>query len=163
MCTKWRTSPGAALQTRLAVALWQLGDGRGAVAILNWVLTVNGGHAEALRTRGEILTDLGEPRDAMVDLNRMSPGRPSTRAALGLALAELGDYTAATKEINGAVADARHNGAVLFYAARAFDLAGDKVSARERAIEAIDATDPPLSPAHKRLALKLAGRRFKTH
>jgi hypothetical protein len=39
------------------------------------------------------------------------------------------------------------------------DLAGDKVSARDRAREASDATDPPLSPAHKQLAGKLARRR----
>jgi hypothetical protein len=93
----------------------------------------------------------------MLDLDRMAPGRPFTRAARGLALAELGDYTAATEEINGAVADARRSGPVLLYAARAFDLTGDKVTARERAREAVDATDPPLSPAHKRLAQKLAG------
>jgi tetratricopeptide (TPR) repeat protein len=147
------------LKTQLALTLWQLGDGRGAVAILNSVLAINGGHAEAMRARGEILADLGEARNAMLDLDRMTPGRPFTRAARGLALAELGDYTAAAKEINGAVADAQRSGPVLLYAARAFDLAGDKVSARERAREAIDATDPPLSPAQRRLALKLAGHR----
>jgi tetratricopeptide (TPR) repeat protein len=147
------------LQTQLALALWQLGDGRGAVAILNWVLTVNGGHAEARRARGEVLADLGEARSAMLDLDRMTPGRPSTRAARGLALAVLGDHTAAANEINGAVADAQRSGPVLLYAARAFDLAGDKVSARERAREAIDATDPPLFPAHKQLARELAGHR----
>lgn len=147
------------LQTQLARALWQLGDGRGAVAILNSVLTIDGGLAEARRARGEILADLGEARNAMLDLDRMAPGRPFTRAARGLALAELGDHTAAAKEIDGAVADARRSGPVLLYAARAFDLAGDKVSAREWAREAIDATDPPLSPAHKRLAQELAEHR----
>lgn len=144
------------LQTQLALALWQLGDGRGAVAILNWVLTIDGEYAEARRARGEILADLGEASSAMADLDRTVPGRPSTRAARGLALAELGDGAAAAKEVDGAVADARRNGPVLLYAARAFDLAGDKVSARERAREAIDATDPPLSPAHRQLAMKLA-------
>jgi tetratricopeptide (TPR) repeat protein len=151
------------LQTQLALALWQLGDGRGAVAILNWVLTIDGGHAEARRARGEILADLGDARSAMLDLDRMAPGRPFTRAARGLALAELGDHTAAAKEINGATADARRSGPVLLYAARALDLAGDKVSAREWAREAIDANDPPLSPAHKRLAQELAGHRDRTH
>lgn len=147
------------LQTRLALALWQLGDGRGAVTILNWVLTMDGGHAEARRARGEILADLGEGRGAIIDLDRTAPGHPSSRAARGLALAELGDHTAAAKEINGAMADARRSGPVLLYAARVFDLAGDKVSAKNRAGEAIDATDPPLSQAHKQLALKLAGHR----
>jgi tetratricopeptide (TPR) repeat protein len=151
------------LQTQLALALWQLGDGQAAVAILNWVLTIDGGHGKARRARGEILVDLGEPRDAMLDLDRSGPDRPSSRAARGLALAELGDHEAAAKEINGAVADARRSGLVLLYAARASELAGDTVAAKDRALEAIDATDPPLSPAHEQLARKLAGRRLKTH
>jgi tetratricopeptide (TPR) repeat protein len=147
------------LQTQLALALWQLGDGRGAVAILNWVLTIDGGYLEARRARGEILADLGDAHNAMLDLDRAVPCTPSTRAARGLALAELGDHTAATKEINDAVANAQRNGSVLLYAARALFLAGDKVSSTERAREAIDATDPPLSPPHRQQALKLAGRR----
>jgi tetratricopeptide (TPR) repeat protein len=144
------------LQTQLALALWQLGEGQTAVAILNWVLTIDGEYAEARRARGEILADLGDARSAMLDLDRAVPDRPSTRAARGLALAELGDHTAATKEINDAVANAQRNGPVLLYAARAFDLSGDKASARERAREAIDATDPPLSPPHLQQAKKLA-------
>lgn len=155
-----RTPNDLGLQTQLALALWQLGDGRGAVAVLNWVLTVNGGHAEARRARGEILADLGEARSAMPDLDRTAPDRPSARAARGLALAQLGDHEAAAEEISVAVTDARRSGPVLFYAARALDLAGDKISARERAREAVDATDPPLSPAHKTMALKLAGHRM---
>lgn len=148
------------LQTRLALALWQVGDGWAAVAILNWVLTMDGGHAEARRARGEILADLGEGRSAILDLDGTAPGHPSSRAARGLALAELGDHTAAAEEINRAMADARRSGPVLLYAARAFDLAGDKVSAKDRAGEAIDATDPPLSQTHKQLALQLAGHRL---
>jgi tetratricopeptide (TPR) repeat protein len=154
-----RTRNDLWLQTQLALALWQFGDGQAAVAILNRVLTVDGGYPEALRARGEILADLGEPRGAILDLDRSVPDRPLTRAARGLALAELGDHTAAAKEINGAVADARRNGPVLLYAARAFDLAGDKASAKDRARDAIDATDPPLSPAHKQLAEELAEQR----
>lgn len=144
------------LLTQLALASWQLGDGRTAVAVLDEVLNSDGGYVEARRARGEILADLGDAKDAMLDLDRAVPDRPSTRAARGLALAELGDHTAATKEINDAVANAQRNGPVLLYAARAFDLSGDKVSARERAREAMDATDPPLSPPHLRLARKLA-------
>jgi hypothetical protein len=41
----------------------------------------------------------------------------------------------------------------------ALALAGDKALARERAREATDATDPPLSQAHKQLAMQLAGHR----
>jgi tetratricopeptide (TPR) repeat protein len=144
------------LQTQLALAFWQLGDGQAAVAILNWVLTIDGGYVEARRARGEILADLGDAKSAILDLDRAIPDRPSTQAARGLALAKLGDRTAATKEINDAVANAQRNGPVLLYAARAFDLNGDRISARERAKEAIDATDPPLSQPHLQLARKLA-------
>ncbi|MGH3247396.1 MAG: tetratricopeptide repeat protein [Trebonia sp.] len=144
------------LQTQLALALWQLGEGRAAVGILSWVLSIDGEYAEARRARGEILAYLGDARSAMQDLGRDVPDRPSTRAARGLALAELGDHTAATNEINDAVANAQRNGPVLLYAARAFDLTGDKASARERAREAIDATDPPLSRPHRKQAEELA-------
>jgi hypothetical protein len=41
----------------------------------------------------------------------------------------------------------------------ALALAGDKALARERAREATDAADPPLSQAHKQLAMQLAGHR----
>ena len=71
------------LQTQLALALWQHGDARGAVAILNWVLSIDGGHSAARRARGEILADLGEARNAMHDLDRMASGRPFTRAGQG--------------------------------------------------------------------------------
>jgi tetratricopeptide (TPR) repeat protein len=149
------------LQIQLAFALWQAGDGRGAVMILNSVIDMDGGLVEARRMRGEVLADLGEGNKAISDLNQAAPDVPSSQAARGLALAETGDHTAAAAEINGALASARRSGLVLLYAARASDLAGDNLSAKERAREAIDATDPPLSPPHKQLALALAGVRKK--
>lgn len=149
------------LQIQLALALWKAGDGRGAVTILNSVIDMDGGLVEARRMRGEVLADLGEGNKAISDLNQAAPDVPSSQAARGLALAETGDHTAAAAEINGALASARRSGLVLLYAARASDLAGDNLSAKERAREAIDATDPPLSPPHKQLALALAGVRKK--
>jgi tetratricopeptide (TPR) repeat protein len=154
------------LQIQLAGALWRTGDGRGAVVILNSVLDREGGHAEARRIRGEILADLGDGREAILDLDhaalrRSDSGVPSSRAALGLALAETGDHAAAARVIKDALEGARHSGPVLLYAARASDLAGDMAAAKERAREAIDATDPPLSPPHKRVALALAGHGFR--
>jgi len=149
------------LQIQLAHALWQTGDGRGAVMILDSVIERDGGLVEARRMRGEVLADLGEGNKAISDLNHAAPDVPSSQAARGLALAETGDHTAAAAEIDGALANARRSGLVLLYAARASDLAGDKVSAKERAREAIDATDPPLSRPHKQLALALAGLRKK--
>jgi tetratricopeptide (TPR) repeat protein len=144
-------------QTELALALWQLGEGRAAVAILTGVLGIDGGNAEALRARGEILADLGEARDAMRDLDRRTVRyRPSTRAARGLALAELGDHKAASREIDNAMAEAPRNGLVLLYAARACALEGDRASSEELARRAVDATDPPLSPRQREKALRLA-------
>jgi tetratricopeptide (TPR) repeat protein len=146
------------LQTELAVALWHLGEGRTAVAILDGVLRIDAGNTEALRARGEILADLGDAPRAMLDLDRQAVSvRPSALAARGLALAELGDYPAANKEIDNAVAKAPRNGPVLLYAARVSALGGgDEISTEELAQRAVNATDPPLSPQHRELALRLA-------
>ncbi|HUN30590.1 MAG TPA: tetratricopeptide repeat protein [Trebonia sp.] len=146
------------LQTQLALATWQFGEGEAAVAILNGVLTIDGGNREALRARGEILADLGDARSARLDLERQSVrDRASARAAHGLALAELGDHLEATREIHAAITTAPRDGRVLFYAARASALNGDELASWELARRAVDATDPPLSPSHREVALKLAG------
>jgi len=148
------------LQIELARALWEDGRGPAAVAILNDVLRMDGGNPVALRARGEILAYLGEARQAMLDLNRVTmQGQPSARAARGLALAELGDRRAARREIEDAVTEGRHNGPVLLYAARAFELEGDDGAVKELARLAADATDPPLSPRHREIARKLVDRR----
>ena len=147
------------IQTELALALWQLGAGRAAVAVLTTALGIDGGNVAALQARGEILADLGDARDAMLDLNRVGlQGGPATRAARGLALAELGDQPTARREIEDAVAESRRNGLVLLYAARAFALGGDDSAAKDLAQQAADATDPPLSPQHREVARQLADR-----
>jgi Flp pilus assembly protein TadD len=147
------------LQAEFAHALWQDGEGAAAVAVLNDVLRVDGGNRPALRARGEILAYLGQARQAMLDLERVPlQGLPSARAARGLALAELGDQSAARREIENALAEGCRNGPVLLYAARAFALGGDDNAARELAQEAADATDPPLSPQHRAAARQLADR-----
>jgi tetratricopeptide (TPR) repeat protein len=151
------------LRTQLALALWKLGDGKGAVAELTSVLAAEGGYAEARRARGEILADLGYAKDALADLGRTGTDRPSLRAARALAHAQLGGYptaSSAASEVMEIVEDSRRNGTVLLYAARALDLTGNKDSARALAGDAIDATDPPLSRSHRQLALKLAGHRL---
>jgi tetratricopeptide (TPR) repeat protein len=145
------------LQTELAQALWQDNRGPAAVAILNDVLRMDGSHPVALQARGEILAFLGEPRKAILDLDRVAAqGRPSIRAARGLALAELGDQRGARQVIEDAVAEGRHNGLVLLYAARAFAIGGDSDAAHELARQAAHATDPPLSPSHQEAARLLA-------
>jgi tetratricopeptide (TPR) repeat protein len=146
------------VQVDLALALWQLGAGQAAAGVLTRALGIDGSNVAALQARGEILADLGEAREAIRDLDRVIPqGRPSTRAARGLALAELGDKSAARKEIEEAVAEARQNGPVLLYAARAFHESGDDGAARHYALQAANATDPPLSPQHREVARRLAG------
>ena len=145
------------LQTEFAQALWQDNKGTAAVAVLNDVLRMDGANLTALRARGEILAYLGEPREAMRDLERVSPeGQPSISAARGLALARLGDKQGARREVESALDNGPHNGLVLLYAAQVFALGGDDVAAQELAELAVTATDPPLSPPHREVALQLA-------
>jgi tetratricopeptide (TPR) repeat protein len=145
------------VQTELGWALWELGQARAAVAVLTGVLAIDGGNPDALRARGEILADLGDARKALRDLDRVKRhDRPSTRAARGLARAELGDRSS-DGEIEGALADAPRNGPVLMYAARTEALGGNKVAAVELARRALNATDPA-PPRHQReAALTLLG------
>jgi Flp pilus assembly protein TadD len=144
------------IQTELALALWQLGEGRGAVAVLTTVLDNDGGDATALQARGEILADLGEARAALLDLDRMNAyPRPSTRAARALALAQLGDLAGAQCEISAAREAAPRNGLVLWYAARISVLSGDDAEAVDLASQAASAVDPALSPQHQEEARKL--------
>jgi tetratricopeptide (TPR) repeat protein len=148
------------VRAELAWAHWQRGEAGAAEAIFTDILAEDAGNASALRGRGEILADIGKGREAMRDLSRTVPhDKPSTRAARGLALAELGDHGGAIKEIEAAMAQAPRNGSVLLYAARAEALVGDQAAAAELAEQAINATDPPL-PIHQHdKALKLAGPR----
>lgn len=146
------------VQTELGWALWQLGQRRAGVAILDDVLAMDGQNLDALRARGEMLADLDDAQDAMRDLDRVTrQGRPSARAARGLALARLGKHRAADQEIEGALADAPRNGPVLLYAARAEALGGDGTAAVELARRAMDATDPALPRHQREMAEKLAG------
>jgi tetratricopeptide (TPR) repeat protein len=148
------------VQGELAWAHWHLGEAGAAEAIFNDILSADAGNASALRGRGEILADIGRGREAMRDLSRTGPhDKASTQAARGLALAELGDYSGAVKEIEAALAQAPRNGPVLLYAARAEALGGDRAAAAELAEQAINATDPPLPPHQHDAALKLAAPR----
>ena len=145
------------IQTDLALALWRLGESEAAVTVLTAVLALDGGNTVALRARGEVLAELGKARQAMVDLNRVTlHERPATRAARGLALAKLGDQSAADTEVDGAVAEAPWNGDVLLHAARAKLLNGDDNAAEDLARRAVDAYDPSLPPYHREVALQLA-------
>lgn len=146
------------VKTELAWAHWQLGQADTAESLFTEILDTDAGNANALRGRGEILAYAGKSHEAMRDLSRTPPhDKPSTRAARGLAMAELGKYGAAAKEIEAALEQAPRNGSVLLYAARAEALGGHPGAAAERARQAINASDPPL-PEHQRdQARALAG------
>jgi len=151
------------VQTELGLALWTMGKRRAAVDVLTGVLAIDGGDSEALRVRGEILADLGDARDALRDLDRVLwRERPSTRAARGLARAELGE-PGADKEIDEAIEDAPRNGSVLLYAARAKALAGDKTAAMRLARHALNATDPALPQHQREAALAMVGQNHVDH
>jgi len=147
------------VRIELGWALWQLGQRRAGVAVLDDVLAADGQNPEALRARGEMLADLDDARHAMRDLDRVTgPGQPSARAARGLALAGLGQRGAAGREIDAALADAPRNGPVLLYAARAEALSGDRIAAAELAQRAMDATDPALPLHQRKMAHELANK-----
>lgn len=146
------------MQSDLSTALWQIGDGRAAVAVLTRVLRIDGANSLALRARGEILADLGDAQEAMLDLDRVTlHEHPETRAARGLALAMLGDKVGADREIERAIAEGPRNGLTLLRAARASHRGGGEAYAEELARRAVDATDPVLPPYHREVALQLAG------
>lgn len=152
------------LQTDLGLALWQLGDGPAAVAILTAVLGVEGGNQLALRARGEILAYLGEAQEAVLDLNRIAPlEQPTSQAALGLALTKLGDRAEANQQLDEALSEAPRNGVVLLYAAKAKGLDGDEVAAEGLARQAVDATNPALSSHYREVALELASHKQEEH
>jgi tetratricopeptide (TPR) repeat protein len=148
------------LQSDLGTALWYKGDSKSAVAFFTRVLRADGSDLRALRSRGEILADLGNGRDALRDLDRVIlHDHPETRAARGLALAVLGDRVNADREIRQAIAEAPRNGAVLLRASHAKRVSGDEVYAEELARQAVDATDPALPPYYRDVALRLATRK----
>jgi tetratricopeptide (TPR) repeat protein len=150
------------LQSDLAEALWYKGDSQSAVAFFTRALHADGGNLRVLRARGEVLADLGDARDALRDLDRVTlHDHPATRAARGLTLAVLGDHTGAKNEIREAVTEAPRNGIVLLRAAQAWRFSGDGPYAEELARRAVDATDPALSHYHREVALRIAARKEK--
>lgn len=140
------------MQVKLARALWELGGHVAAVAVLTAVLSVDGGNADALAIRGEILASMGAAQEAILDLDRVPlSSHPVARAARALALAETGDYASANKEAEAALIAAPRSGPVLLYAARTVLRAGDQAAATDLIRRALGAADPAL-PAQQRAA-----------
>ncbi|GAA0970177.1 hypothetical protein GCM10009555_018620 [Acrocarpospora macrocephala] len=146
------------IMTQLGWALWYGGEPSRAKEILDGLLLQEGRVAEALRARGEILADLGEPAAALRDLDQLGPLQyPSARAARALALGQVGRRAEAELEIAEALSEAPDQATVLIYAARLRRLAGDRSDAAGLARQAL-AAPPPMLPVHLRvLAAELIG------
>ncbi|GAA3442865.1 hypothetical protein [Planomonospora venezuelensis] len=141
-----RRSPDEpAIHTELAWALWYDGRESNAVDELNDALAREGNAPEALRARGEIMSDLERPERALRDLDRVRPlRRSSTKAAYALALALTGDVSNAVRVIPPL--DAEQDGSTLLRAARVMKAAGDMPEAVRLARLARQSADRPLPP-----------------
>ncbi|MGP3955419.1 nSTAND1 domain-containing NTPase [Nonomuraea sp. 3N208] len=129
-----RRSPEPVIQTELAWALWYLGRESGAVDMLDGALRSDGNTPEALRARGEILSDLEDPR-ALNDLDRVRPHElASTQAAYALALARQGDVRGAVEAVPPLDMDS--DPATLLRAARVMKAAGRDSEAARLALHA---------------------------
>ncbi|MFB4273944.1 hypothetical protein ACBJ59_01510 [Nonomuraea sp. MTCD27] len=118
-----RSPDDATIQTELAWALYYSGHESGAVDVLDGVLAVAGNATEALRARGEIMSDLQRPERALRDLERAGPlQQPSAQAAYALALAQKGEVSEAVRAIPPM--DAEQDGPTLLRAARVMVAAG---------------------------------------
>jgi tetratricopeptide (TPR) repeat protein len=145
------------VQTGLGEALWDAGQPKAALAVLDGVLRRDGDTPEALRARGEILADMGDAESALRDLDRIDRRtRPSARAARALALATLSRVDAARQELDDTVIKAADSGPVLLRAARVQRLSGDLTTAAELASRALAAENPPLPPHQRVEATRLS-------
>jgi tetratricopeptide (TPR) repeat protein len=137
------------VKTALAHALWYAGRTQAAIAVLDDALSQDGGTAEALRLRGELLADLNKAEPALRDLDRINyQDRPSTRAAWALAKTREGAGSDAAAELE-LVDDADDSGPALLRVARVLELRGDAHTAADLADRAVRARRPPL-PRHLR-------------
>ncbi|WP_193318814.1 ATP-binding protein [Nonomuraea phyllanthi] len=145
-----------ALQTELGRTLWQVGHGRAGVTVLTEVLSADAHAPEALRTRGEMLADLGQPEGALRDLDRVRPHlRPEGRAARALSLLGTGDAHGAEEEAEAALAAGPGNGPALLYTARLRALGGHPAAAADLAQRSLAATAPALTRRGRAEAVQL--------
>ncbi|MBN6052927.1 tetratricopeptide repeat protein, partial [Nonomuraea sp. RK-328] len=139
-----RRPDDADIQAELAWAMWCGGQTNGAIDVLDTVLAREGDAVRALRTRGELMADLGRPKAALRDLARVDWARsPSTSSAYALAVA-LDGRVGEAMELAPPV-DREQDGAVLLRVARVRELAGKSLDAVELARRALeDIAHPPL-------------------
>ncbi|SDK85463.1 tetratricopeptide repeat protein [Nonomuraea jiangxiensis] len=138
-----RRGPGEpAIHTELAWALWYGGQEGVAIDVLNDALALEGSAPEALRARGEIMSDLERPVPALRDLDRLRPfAQSSTKAAYALALALSGDVPHALRTIPPL--DSERDGSTLLRAARVMWAAGNRSEAARLARRAQQGSLPP--------------------
>ncbi|GAA3701327.1 hypothetical protein GCM10022224_079030 [Nonomuraea antimicrobica] len=146
------------LQTELGRTLWQVGHSRAGVTVLTEVLDADSHTPEALRTRGEMLADLGQAESALRDLDQVRPHlRPEGRAARALALIGTGDSRGAEEEMAAVLEAGSGNGPALLYAARVRALGGDRTAAADLARLSLAATAPALTRHQYAEAAQLLG------
>ncbi|MEV1245324.1 hypothetical protein ACIBO2_02470 [Nonomuraea sp. NPDC050022] len=146
-----------ALQTELGRTLWQAGQGRAGVTVLTDVLNTDSRTSEALRTRGEMLADLGQSEKALHDLNQVRRYlRPEGRAARALALVGTGNSRDAEEDMEAALQVGAQNGPALLYAARVRALGSNQSGAADLARRSLAATAPALAPHQRAAALQLS-------
>ncbi|MEV4399321.1 hypothetical protein [Nonomuraea sp. NPDC049607] len=153
-----RTPADSTLQTELGRVLWLVGQARAGVTVLTDVLNADSRAPEALRTRGEMLADLGQPEAALRDLNQVGRHlRPEGRAARALALSTMGRPGEAEEDVQAALSAGSGNGPALLYAARVRELGGNRTGAADLARLSLAATAPALAPHQHQAALQLLG------
>jgi tetratricopeptide (TPR) repeat protein len=146
-----------ALQTEFGRTLWQAGQGRAGVTVLTDVLNSDSRTPEALRTRGEMLADLGQSEKALLDLNQVRRHlRPEGRAARALALVGTGNSRDAEEDMEAALQAGTQNGPALLYAARVRALGSNRSGAADLARMSLAATAPALAPHQRAEALQLS-------
>lgn len=147
-----------ALQTELGRMLWQVGQGHAGVTVLTEVLNTDSHAPEALRTRGEMLADLGQAEPALRDLDQVRRHlRPEGRAARALALARLGNPRDAEDDLAAALEAGSANGPALFYLAQVRSLSGDRAEAADLARLSLAAAAPALGHHQRTKAAQLLG------
>jgi tetratricopeptide (TPR) repeat protein len=152
----------------LGYALWYAGHEANALTYLSRALNSAPENASALLARGQIQADLGRPRPALADLDRLAgcePDLPEYRADLrsarGLSLAAIGRTPEAEAELRAALLLAPHRARTHLRIAGVRLRAGDTVRARAALRTALGAADP-LPPEHIERARRMLGRLAET-
>jgi tetratricopeptide (TPR) repeat protein len=152
----------------LGYALWYAGHEADALTYLTRALNSAPDNPSALFARGQIQADLGRPRQALADLDRLSESeadrqeyRADLRSARGLCLAAIGRTADGEAELSAALRLAPHRARTHLRMADVILRAGDADRARGALRAALAETDP-LPPEHTRRARRRLDRLAET-